>query len=206
MKYTSLTDAQKLALTPEDFLVAVKIEAIERGVKPPITLANALKQSEAQGFSMPPDAVFFYEILAPTSYDNKPSGIVFRTAEEAQRAIVGAYGLYEEGYGATAKNKLANPEKFSIRQVWISGASPKQYWTRLEEYMQDDKAFDEICDECRTDLQAIRQREYDKAVRARKRKEYLALARGSLEIAQAFWAKTEPGDFPEDTDPGAQPA
>jgi hypothetical protein len=196
MKYTSLTDAQKLALNSEEFLIAVKLEGIDRGIKPPLTLENALRQSEMQGFSMPPDAVFFYEIIAPKSYSAERTGVCFKTIEEAQRAIQGAFGIYQDGYGATASDRLADASGFQIRQVWISHTKPKQYWTKLEEFMQDDKEFEALCDECRNDLQALRQREYDKAVALRKRAEYMALAKGSAEIAAAFWAKTERTEFP----------
>ena len=197
MKYSSLTDEQKLSLTSEEFLTLVKLEGIDRGIKPPITLENALKQSGAPGFSMPPDAMFFYEVCVPQAYgEPKATGICFKTLEQANRAIEGAFGTYTDGYGASEKKKLSTSDNFAVRQIWLSAASPKQYWAKFEEFFQDDTAFEKLCEECRDDVVKIRQAAYDKAVTMQKLKEYLLLAKNDVEIARAFWAKTERTEFP----------
>lgn len=196
-RYFGLTDAQKLALTADDLRLAIKLEAVQRGIKPPITLEAHIRQSENIGFTTPPDAMVFHEIMVPTSYNVEGSGVCFQTAEEAWAAMRGAFAVYSDGYGATQRMKLADSAKYCVRQIHVGGATPKSYHTKLEEFFQDDAEFDKLSDECVSDLSAIRQREYDLKVTQQKRKEYLELAKGNLEIARAFWSRAERTAFPE---------
>lgn len=198
-RYSALTDEQKLALDSEAMIVAVKLEAIHRGVKPPLKLEDAIRKSELTGFSMPPEAVTYYQIYAPSQYSTpEPTGLAFTSLEAATRAIKGAIPIYEDGYGVEKRTKIGDPGKFEVRATWVSLSKPKYFSAGIEEFYQDDAEFDAIAEECSADLSAIRQREYDRLVNAQKRKEYLALAKGNLEIAQAFWAKAERTPFPRD--------
>jgi len=199
-RYFALSSAEKLALTSEQLATAVKLEAIERGVEPPITLDNALRQADAQGFSLDSGMTQFYELLAATSnYGNpEPTGIAFRTREEAEAALKGAFNVCKEGYDAEAYWKMGDPNKLGVAIRWIGLNKSFGYWSKLEAYQQDTEAFDKVAEECRDDLSKVRQDDYNRRVLQVKRAEFLALANGDEAIARAFWGKTQGNTpFPE---------
>ena len=198
-KYSEYTTAEKLALTQEEFAKAVKIEGIHRGIKPPITLGDALRKSEFNGFSLPADVAVFYEIVIPQgAYSGmKETGLCFNTAEAARAAMAGAFSISESGYGATAKKKITTGD-FSVKEAYITVEPQKWYATNLEEFFQDNEGFDKLSEECSADLSSLRQEAYNAAVLQRKRAEYLALANGDISIATAFWARTESVPFPQE--------
>ncbi len=192
-KYYSLTEQEKLALTSADFTEAVMLESIERGIAPPITLENQINQVGFTGWSLPPDAVMFYEVVMPGRYETVKSGLCFKTPEEARKACVGAVSIQKSGY--PEKNTLMSGE-FTVQECVISGTMPKSLSLKLEEFKQDTTKFDELTEECGNDMAKIRQDRYNKEVRSQKRKQFLALAQGNEEIANSFWSRTESGEFP----------
>lgn len=194
--YTLLTREEKLALDNDQFLKAVKLEAISRGIKPPITLDEAIKRTEFVGYQIHPEHTKVYQITRQKRYSNViETGVAYLDIELARRALVGAVSIDDEGYGGD-KRKTIQGEEFAIQETHISIGKMKLCQTGIEEYFQDDKEFDAIAEECRTDLQNIRQGEYNDKVRAQKKREYLELSNGDESIAQAFWAKTEKDDWP----------
>ena len=201
-RYTDLTVSEKLSLDSSDgFINAVKIEAIQRGIKIPTTLSQAINSFPLTGFSIPPDAVMLYEICAPSSYgEPKKTGVAFKTRDEAVRALQGAIPVYEDGYGATAQMKIGDSSKFEIREAYITFVKPASIVFSLEQLNEDTTAYDALLEECRKDLEAIRQNEYNKRVLQQKRAQYLDLAKGDESIARAFWAKVEGGEFPSKED------
>ena len=48
--FSQLTRNETLDLTNEELNDAIRLEAIDRGIKPPITLSEALRRSEWRGY------------------------------------------------------------------------------------------------------------------------------------------------------------
>jgi len=197
-RYSELSKSEKQQLDDESFTKSVKLEAIERGHAVPIDLDNLLKQQQFVGYTIPGDAVFFYEIVIPGSYNSTSrTGLAFKTLEEARAAINGAIALTEEGYGVEARSKIIYGE-ITAREVAISMTKPKHFSLSVEEARQDTTEYDKLVKEFCADLQKIRQEDYEIDVNKRKREEYISLANGDIEIAKRFWRKTERGDFPNE--------
>ncbi len=193
-KYTELTAAAKVALNGEDFNEAVKLEAAARGIELPITLDEAMKRKPYIGFTIPPNAVRFYEIQIPNRYGNsKGTGLCFATEAEAINAMAGAYTIDETGYGATAKNVITRGE-LSVAARFVDGyAAPKTAQEHIEEFAQDLTAFTALADECAKDWREVNQTAYNRQVQLRRRQTYLDLAKGDEAIAKRFWATTYVG-------------
>lgn len=198
-RYYALTKEQRLSLTNEELLRAVKLEAVERGIPLPTTLSDILKQSDAKGFHVPPDATRLFELMSVSSSYGNPSGtgIAFLTEEAALRALDGALSIWEEGYGDKKQTKLADPTKLGIRQTYVTLRPPSSYFTKLETLNEDTEAFDALCEECRVDLETIRQDDYNRRVLQVQRAQYVELANGDEAVAAAFWVKTKGTAFPE---------
>jgi len=198
-RYYDLTQEEKLALAGQEIHDAIKLEAVHRGIKPPITLDAIINQHGFQGYTTPPDSVIFYEIQTEGRYGGSASGsgIAYKTEAEALRALEGAVIIGSDGYGATAKMMVFSGAP-SVKMVPISLSKPKPFWSTLEEYGQpdDDASFETLAEEIRLELNTLWQERYNKQVRSEKRKEYLRLANGDEAIAKAFWSKTESGEFP----------
>lgn len=193
-RYTELTKEEKTALSNDGFYTAVKLEAIQRGISPPISLPEALSKLEVRGYRIPPEAATFYEITAAGEYSQKETGIAFATAEEAQRACIGAF-LLDRGYGHAPRLSKSD---FAVRQTLITLIPEANFATKLETYCPESKDFDKVCEECRTDWQSVLQTDYDTRVNAEKRAQYLTLAQGNEDIAKAFWAKAERSEWGAD--------
>ena len=198
IKYTALSSAEKLALTSGELDRAIQIEAAERGVVIPITLDEALRGSEFQYLrhQIPAEAVAFYEIVAPTGYSRNESGVFYRTEAEAERALEGACRIYEDGYGATKRLKIAQGD-FSVQKKWLSVSKGEQLVKALSTLEQDLGAYEELVKEIHDDLAGLRQAKYNDGVRTAKRDKFLELAGGDVEIAKRFWSNTESAAWPE---------
>lgn len=199
--YFKIPEAERLSLTDADLIIAIKLEAIDRGIDLPTSLDESLQRSGAKGFSIPADTSKVFEICAKTStYGSADrTGIAFQSLEAAQRALEGAFAIVSEGYDARKKSLLVNPfESFEIRVAHLLYTPEKGYWTKLTELTENSESFDQLCEECRSDLERVRQKDYDRRVLQVQRKEYLSLAGGNVEIARAFWAKTKHTSFPEE--------
>jgi len=198
--YYQHTEAERVKLTEDEIFLAIKLEAIERGIKVPLPVPELLKVTGYSGFSIPPDSHKLYEIYAPGSYDSTyRSGLCFNTEAEAVNALTGAIPVYEDGYGASARYKIASGQ-FSIRAIYISRSGAKSFQQRIDETDCDavSEDFEKLAEECAKDVARIRQSAYDKSIRTYKRVEYLKLAQGNEAIAAAFWAKVESGEFPSE--------
>lgn len=197
-RYYDLTQEEKLELAGEQIHDAIKLEAVHRGIKPPITLDAIINQHGFHGYTTPPDSVIFYEIQTTTRYGStEGTGVAYRTEAEAMKALEGGIIIEEEGYGAEKQKKVVHG-LLSVRVVPISLTKPKNFWSTLEEYGQpdDDASFETLSKEIQVELNTLWQERYNKQVRSEKRKEYLRLANGDESIAKAFWSKTESGEFP----------
>jgi len=188
--YHQLSKDEKLALTSDQLNDAIKLEAISRGIKPPVTLSEALKRSEWVGYQQPAESVPVYAI-AISSYHTPEIGYLDK--DVAERALQGMVKI-ESGYGNVPR-KITSVEP-SVQIVPIGLSKSLSKGVKFEEYTQDNTDFDKLCDECLNDLSAIRQADYNARVRAERRVEYLRLAGGNEEIAKAFWAKAEGTEWP----------
>lgn len=194
-RYFDLSPEQKLKLTNEQFATSVHLEAVNRGIKPPVILDEETVRKEWMGYQTPAGSVRFYEVYAPSSYGGaKATGLLFKTEAEAWAACQNAFGVEHSAY-SDPQDKIQQGA-FEVRAVNITTAKSKSVSANIEDYFQDNAEFDKLTDECAKDLQALRQAEYDTKVRSNKRKTYMALAQGNEEIAKAFWAKTEGTEFP----------
>lgn len=196
-KYTDYSSAEKMTLSADELEKSVKLEAIDRGIPIPTTLDSRLKQIEAKGFNMPAEYSEFFMITARKSEYGAPehTGIAFKSLHDANKALNGAYLVYEEGYNEKRRMKLGQP-LFSVEQIMVVDRWQQTYWTKLVELNEDTTKFDNLCEECRLDLERVRQDDYNRRVIQQQRQQYVDLANGNEEIASAFWLKTKGTDFP----------
>lgn len=199
-RYHELTQKEKLALKGDEIRQSIVLEAIDRGIKPPLDLGDMINKHGFTGFSIPSSTVRFFEITIPGQYGSPSgSGLAYKTEEEAKRALEGAICLYEDGYGSEKKNKVSNSPP-SYAATFIGLDNSKYFSAKFEEYSQEanDVEYEKISKEIRAELDLLWQERYNVEVAQRKRSEYIKLADGNLEIAAAFWAKTERTDFPDE--------
>ncbi len=196
-RYYSLSKEERTTLSTPDLEQSIKLEAIERGIKPPIQLSEVLKSMEWVGYRTPADAVTFYAVQATDEYGRSSGArLGFTTKEAAESAIQGAVCIGESGYGDSAK-LVIRKEPPSISVIHISFTKPECVAVKLEKFDQDDTEFEKLRDECVEDLRVIRQSDYDDRVSREKWNQYLELAGGDKNIARAFWGKTQAGNPPE---------
>lgn len=199
-RYYELTQKEKLALSGDSIRQSIVLEAIERGIKPPLDLGDMINKHGFTGFSIPASTVVFYEIMIASQYGPLSGcGLAYKTEDEAKRALEGAVCLYEEGYGADKKNKVTNSPP-SYAATFIGLDKSKYFGAKFEEYSQaeNDVEYDKLAAEIQAELDKIWQEAHNVEVTQRKRSEYLKLADGNLDIAKAFWSKTERTDFPDE--------
>jgi len=195
-RFADYTDVELLTIDNEELNSAIRIEAIQRGITPPITLSEALRNSEWRGYQKPSAALKVYEIMHPTPYGSQSaSGCGFLDEESALRAIEGMVAIETEGYGEK-KSKLITGT-FTVAARFIGIETHQQKWSKFEEFTQDNTEFQKVVDECLERHSKARQDDYNKRVLNEKKAEYLRLASGNLEIAKAFWAKTGNSVWPE---------
>lgn len=198
-RYYEYSEAERVALTPEQTLDAVKIEAISRGIRPPLASDEALASAGYAGFQIPANSARVFEVVNTAGY-SRGTGLVYKTLEEAERAIIGGLGVGET-YRAGKTVTVLQDAVLSVQTRYVGVTETTSFLTKLQEYVEaeaDVTAFEKLSEECRDDQARIKQAAYDKAVRSRKRAEYLQLARGDEAIAAAFWRKVESGEFPSE--------
>ena len=198
-RYFDLTTAERLSLNDANFIRSIELEAAHRGVQLPTKLDDAMNLAGAKGFNIPGDASKVYELCArKTSYGTpERTGIAFLTEEAAKKALEGAVAVSESGYDVNRKLAIQNPyESFEVRIGHIIHTPQKGYWTKLVELTEDTEKFDKLCEECREDLQTIRQAAYDAQVTQQRRARYLELANGDEAVAANFWRNAFGTEFP----------
>lgn len=196
-RYYDLSFQEKLTLDSESFSQAVRIEAIHRGLKPPISFDELLNQGTYPSFTLPAERTAFYEIVRPGSYREERTGMCFKTQAEAESALKGCYSVSRD-YNGVAE---IHQGSWSVQTVYLTQPHVARKAKTVDEYTQDNSQFFALLDECEKDLQSARQSDYDRKVAAAKREEYLRLAGGQEEIAKSFWAKTESIPWPQDEQP-----
>jgi hypothetical protein len=189
------SDQELLTLTNEEINDAIRITAIERGIKPPISLSEAIHRSEWRGFEFNGDGMTFFRVRSTVGYSESASPFCYLTEEAARASTIGMFAVKDEGYGPNAK-KVVHEVEPSIERVFVPSQASRSKALKFEEYYQDDKDFDAVVTECTDRLSKARQDDYNKRVYGERKKEYMRLAGGNEEIAKAFWAKAERTDWP----------
>jgi hypothetical protein len=191
--FPQLTRSEVLNLTNEELNDAIRLEAIERGIKPPITMSEALRRSEWRGYTKPAEAIKVFA-LRVGYYRSEFAWLDEAKAHAALEGLVKVEKNYKpEGFRLAAADA-------AVEVVWIGVDAAESKAAKFEEYSQDDEKFNEVRDLCLELYSSIRQQDYNARVRAERRAEYLRLAGGSEEIAKAFWAKAEGTSWPEDNE------
>lgn len=194
-RFFELSNAEMMALDSDGLNTAIRIEAIERGIQPPVTLSEQLRNSEWIGYQKPAEALQVWEIHVKSRYNYEQTGVAYRSKEEAERAMEGLMTI-ERGYGNEAPKLKSNEPRLVCVNISVARSSQKA--VAFEEFTQDTEAFDKVVDECVEHLGRLRQREYNTKVRAEKKTEYLRLAGGNEQVARNFWAKVETSAWDDD--------
>lgn len=188
--FNALTDTEVLGLSNEDLNDAIRLEAIDRGIQPPITLSEALRRSEWRGFQKPAEAIKVFRIRQ--GYSQSDFG--WLDEAKAHAALEGAVRIEKVHYNRDDL-KITSPEA-TVEVVWVGVNKSEEKAAKFEGFFQDDTKFNEVRDECLERYSKVRQDAYNTKVRQEKRTEYLRLARGDEAIAKAFWSKVESGEWP----------
>lgn len=193
-RFTDLTPDEVLTATAEELTDAIRIEAIEQGIKPPVPLPEAIQLTAYQGHVSTKDDLTIYQLGSESHYDN----VGWLTQDEAIRAMQGAVVL-ESTYSKGRSGKRVAPESsVVIKRVVLPGEPQLYKIAKLEEYTNDNsEKYGELVDQCVDAVQVIRQEAYNRQVALTRKAEYMRLANNDEAIAKAFWAKAETLPWPD---------
>lgn len=190
-RFNDYTDAELLGLDNETLNIAIRVEAIQRGVKPPITISEALRQTEWRGYEKPAEGIKVYRLRQ--GWHTSEFG--WLDESKAHAALEGLVKIEKLNY-RDDHLRVGAPE-VTVETVWVGVSKGELKAAKFQEFFEDTTDFDKVRDECLDRLSRVRQEAYDAKVRTEKRAEYLRLAGGDEAIAKAFWARVEGGDWPE---------
>ena len=188
--FSQLSRNEIIDLTNEDLNDAILLEAIERGIKPPITLSEALRRSEWRGYTKPAEAIKVWTLKV--GYHSSNFG--FLDEQLAAKALEGMVCVEENSYSHQKIRITTDIPEIVLKHVGIEASTQKA--SKFEEFTQDDTEFNKVRDECLEKYSEVRQQAYNAKVRQEKRTEYLRLAGGNEEVAKNFWSKTEGASWP----------
>ena len=188
--FSQLTRNETIDLTNEELNDAIRLEAIERGMKPPVTLSEALSRSEWRGYTKPAESIKVFTLKI--GYHSSNFG--FLDEKLAERALEGMVCVEENTY-SNPRIKITQ-ERPEVVTKFVGVEAGSQKAAKFEEYTQDDTEFVKVRDECLEKYSEVRQQAYNAKVRAERKTEYLRLAGGSEEIARNFWSKAEGTSWP----------
>jgi len=189
-KFSDYTNPELLLLDNDAINDAIRLEAIDRGIKPPVTLSEALQRSEWRGYKKPAEAIRVFRIRI--GYTQSDFGWL-----DEQKAINAMEGLVELKNDYKGGCTLNVASEARIETVFIGTDLEQSKAAKFEEYTQDDTEFDKVAEECVARLSKVRQDDYNKRVNGERRAEYLRRANGDEQIARNFWAKAERTAWPE---------
>ena len=174
---------------------AIRIEAIKRGIAPPMLLSEALQSTKWVGYTAPADGVKVFEVLVSGQYGSPcATGLCYLDEAKARAALEGALYFDADTYGTSGGKIYGGGASIMVRVVGTNHAVAKA--AQVQQYIEDTKAFNEVVADCLAKLAAVRQADYDDRLNKEKQAEYLRLAGGNEEVARAFWAKVEKSDWP----------
>ena len=175
---------------------AIRIEAIKRGIAPPMLLSEALQSTKWVGYTAPADGVKFFEIHVNGQYGSPhATGLCYLDEAKAKAALEGAMHFDPDSYGTSGGKIYGGGASIMVRVVGVNHAVAKA--AQVQQYIEDTTAFNKVVEECLAKLAAVRQADYNDRLNAEKQAEYLRLAGGNEEVARAFWAKVEKTAWPE---------
>lgn len=190
-RFNDYTDAELLGIDNETLNISIRVEAIQRGVKPPIPISEALRRSEWRGYEKPIEAIKVYRLRQGWH----ATDFAWLDESKAQAALEGVVKIEKPTY-RDDHLKICTSDA-TVEAVWVGVNEGEQKAAKFEEFFEDTTDFDKVCDECLDRLSRVRQEAYDAKVRTEKRAEYLRLAAGDEAIAKAFWGRVEGGEWPE---------
>ena len=191
-RFCDYSDSELIGITNEELNDAIRIEAIQRGINPPITMPEALRRSEWRGYQKPAEAIKVFALKCGYHTSN----LGFLDESLAQRAVEGMVCVEENSY-STPKIKITTdtPE---IVTKFIGVEAGYQKASKFEEYTDEkQEEFGKLRDECIERHSSVRQAAYNVQVNLTKKAEYLRLANGDDAVARAFWGKVERSVWPE---------
>lgn len=190
-RFSELTDIELIDISNDDLNAAIRIEAIERGLRPPMPLSEKLASSEFRGYVLPAEFIKVWKLRA--GYSRSCFG--WLTEEAALAALSGAVEIEEIGY--PAKGYKLSTDDLRIEVQVVSNSVSKSQIASLElADTEETEEFRKVVTECMAHYQAVRQAEYDNRVNGEKRAEYMRLANGDEEVAKRFWSKIEKNSWP----------
>jgi hypothetical protein len=202
--FSEYADKELLSIGNDELNNAIRVEAINREIAPPITLSDALHKSEYVGYQRPAEAVEIWEIQKQSRWGaHSNSGVAYLKKEDAERALIGMVSV-EDAYGDTPAKILSSEPRIVCRLVTLMKADQKG--VKFEEFVQDNTEFDKVVEECMGRVSAVRQAHYNQAVQQEKRAEYMRLANGDEAVAKNFWNKSERTEWPALQEQVAEPA
>jgi len=194
--FHQLTNEEILSLDNAQLTDAIRVGALDRGIEIPITLPDALRTSEWRGYEQPASCVRIY---CPFSggYSDPTMGYLSQAeAETALRGLVVLGSTYRSGKSIPCIKSDEEP-RIKVMIIGDSPAASKAAAFKVaEEAACED--FEKYRDECIEKSVAVRQSDYDRKVRAERRKEYLRLAGGNEEIAKAFYVRIGKDTWPDE--------
>jgi len=188
--FSQLSRNEIIDLTNEELNDSIRLEAIERSIKPPITLSEALCRSEWRGYTKPAEAIKVWTLKV--GYHSSNFG--FLDEQIAAKAIEGMICIEENSYSHPKIKITSDIPQIVLKYVGVEAGSQKA--SKFEEYTQDDTEFVKVRDECLEKYSDVRQQAYNAKVRSERKAEYLRLAGGNEEVAKNFWSKTEGTSWP----------
>jgi hypothetical protein len=188
--FSQLSRNEILDLTNEELYDSIRLEAIERGVKPPITLSEAVRRSEWRGYAKPAEAIKVWTLKI--GYHSSNFG--FLDEQLAAKAIEGMICIEESSYSHPKIKITSDTPEIVLKYVGVEAGSQKA--SKFQEFAQDDTEFNKVRDECIEKYSEVRQQAYNAKVRSEQKAEYLRLAGGNEEVAKNFWSKTEGTSWP----------
>lgn len=193
-RYGQLTNEEKVVLDNQGFADAVKLEAIERGIEPAVTLSEKLRSSGWRGYYAPANGVRVWVLDTGNSYGTR---LGYLDPELARRALEGAVVIGDVYRGGKSFPGIRVEEVPSVKEMVLTNGGPgTDKGFSLSDTPDSNEAFDKLVEECKEDWHKVCQDAYDAKVRAEQWTEYLRLASGSVEIAGSFWRKAGKGEPP----------
>lgn len=191
-----ITDAELLAISNDDLNDAIRLEAINRGIAPPVPLSEAIRSSEWTGYNRSAETVVVYEIMVPARYGEcRATGHAYLSEALATRALEGIVGVEGVGYPGVP-TIISGTAMVRMTPIGVSASESK--CVKFQEFVErDDREFKALVDECMERVSTVRQNAYNKRVNSERRAEYLRLSNNDETIARAFWAKAERTEWPE---------
>lgn len=197
--YYRYSESERAALDDAQLNDAIRIEAIERGMVPPITLPESLQKQEFVGYKVPAKSVPVY-IACSNEHDE---GAAYLDESKAIAALDGIIHIESSGYTINkvwmSRKVIGRGNKPFVKKIWITKENEWQNVPDVTIYAPEEEVaqkFKELADQCLEDYRKIRQEIYNQKVRVEKKKEYLRLSNGDEEIAKAFWNKVEDTHWP----------